>query len=315
MTFRLELVGILLLAGIDAVPIRTALCGTASILDSLVICPGLNRQQDAPNLAKGEYPACAAMTSGYVFRVENEATVFQLQRLGKPGHLTTLKVLSNEDGSVKNDIVASINHGIAVLLCVLVWSMIAALRDWCALASLTRLILACLVNAIVIQSRAALGWKGALEPGVEGDLLVLLSQDRWIRMQGLVDDLKAVTSGQWLREPTFVETTLSSLATIIVYIDIAMIANARVESQLLLLLLFVGSAALLGISNHCTTRFYMYGKLLTMDGEPKKYERRLDLADDLIKQTGRKDWAIRLGMVQAEKHDKGDSVDQGPKIM
>jgi hypothetical protein len=58
--------------------------------------------------------------------------------------------------------------------------------------------------------------------GVKGDLLIVLSQDRYARMQGLVDGIKDVAAdillsnclylrttfmksvGQWLREPTAV---------------------------------------------------------------------------------------------------------------
>jgi hypothetical protein len=55
---------------------------------------------------------------------------------------------------------------------------------------------------------------GALEPDVQGDLLVLLSQDRWVRIRGLVDDLKAMTSGSWLREATASEQVVTTLATL-----------------------------------------------------------------------------------------------------
>jgi hypothetical protein len=57
---------------------------------------------------------------------------------------------------------------------------------------------------------------GALEPGVNGDLLVLLSQDRWVRIRGLVDDLKAVTSASWLRETTAAESSATTFATLLV---------------------------------------------------------------------------------------------------
>ena len=326
--YRIDLVGIVAIASLDTVARWTALRGTASLFDAVVICPGLHRQQDAPDLAKGEYPACGAMTSGYVFRVENEATVFQLQRLGKPGHLTTLKVSSDRSGSSNlltgswmqhlfsnKDFIASFSYSLAVMLCVAVWTVIATLRDWWGLTSLTILILTRLINVVVIRRRATLGWKGALEPGVVGDLIILLSQDRWIRMRGLVDDLKAVTSGQWLREPTLLENCLSSFATLLVYCDIAVASNARPVSQYLILVLLLSSAGLLGMCNHYINEFCMYGKVLTVDGEPKKYERRLHLANELIEQTGRRDWAIRLGMVQADKSDKEESIDQGPKIM
>jgi hypothetical protein len=325
---RLDLVGIVAIASLDTIARWTALRGSVSLFDSLVICPGLHRQQDAPDLAKGEYPACAAMTTGYVFRVENEATVFQLQRLGKPGHLTTLKVSSAPGGPASlspgywkqlrfsnKDAIAPFSYSLAVMLCVTVWILIAILKDWCGLISLSVFILARLINVVVITRRMTLGWKGEPEPGKEGDLIILLSQDRWIRMRGLVDDLKAVTSGQWLRKPTFIEDSLSSFATLLVYCNVALAQNARPASQQLLLVLFVSSAALLGICNHYISKFRMYDKVLLVDGEPKEYNRRLQLADELIEQTGRRDWAIRLGMKKADEDATDGNIDQGPKIM
>ncbi|KAL1961702.1 hypothetical protein VTN77DRAFT_1306 [Rasamsonia byssochlamydoides] len=93
------------------------------------------------------------------------------------------------------------------------------LGDWWGVFSLLVLMAARLCNVVVIRQRCRdVGWKGASEPGVRGDLLVLLSQDRWVRLQGAVDDLKAVTSGQWMRDRTFVEDILSALATLLVYL-------------------------------------------------------------------------------------------------
>jgi len=71
----LDAAGLVALADLSTVARRTALTGTSSLLDAFVLCPGLHRQQEAPELNGGEYPACAAMTTGYVFRVENPATV------------------------------------------------------------------------------------------------------------------------------------------------------------------------------------------------------------------------------------------------
>jgi hypothetical protein len=324
----LDLVGIVMLAGLDTFARWTALRGTASLFDSLVVCPGSHNQQNAPDLAKGEYPACAAMTSGYVFRVENEATVFQLQRLGKPGHLTTIKVTGSPSWPASRrseypmqhlisakDVIVQLSYFLAIFAGIVVWVRIAVLEDWWGLICFSVLVLARLINVIIIQRRASLGWKGALEPGVHADLLILLSQDRWIRMRGLVDDVKAVTSGQWLREPTFNESSLTSLATLLVYVDVVLWRNAQWDSQAMFLILLLASSAYMGICNHAISEFRMYDKIIAVDGEPKKYNRRLDLADELIKETGRKDWAIRLGMVQADKNKSNEDIDQGPKIM
>ena len=317
-----------MLANLNTVALRTALTGTSSLTDALVICPGLHKQQDAPDLSKGEYPACAAMTTGYVFRVENEATVLHLQKLGKPGHLTTLTVSGARDRaqSVKQllqyqflitigTILPSLSYSCAVALTTIVLVLLLLLEDWWGLAVLSMLILARLLNVLVIRRRASLGWKGAPEPGVIGDLLILLSQDRWIRMRGTVDDLKAVTSGQWLREPTFFESSLTSFATLLVYLDAAFAANARWDGKLILLSLLLWSGALLGVTNHLTSEFSMYNRRIAIEGKPKPYHRRLDLANDLIKETGRDDWSIRLGMTQPKGDNGSKTSDEGPKTM
>lgn len=84
--------GLVALADLSMITERTALTGTASLLDIFVLAPGLHRQQNATDLNMAEYPPCAAMTTGYVFRVENQATVVYLQKVGRTGHLTNLSV-------------------------------------------------------------------------------------------------------------------------------------------------------------------------------------------------------------------------------
>lgn len=60
----LDAAGLVALADLSTLQARTALTGTSTLLDLLVICPGIYLQQKAINLNEGEYPACGAMTSG-----------------------------------------------------------------------------------------------------------------------------------------------------------------------------------------------------------------------------------------------------------
>lgn len=84
--------GLIALAELKTIPRRTAISGTSSVLDTLVLCPGIHRQQDATSLNGGEYPITANITTNYVFRTENQATVAYFQSVGKTGHLTPLRV-------------------------------------------------------------------------------------------------------------------------------------------------------------------------------------------------------------------------------
>ncbi|KAE8375417.1 hypothetical protein BDV26DRAFT_299678 [Aspergillus bertholletiae] len=313
----LDLVGIIFLADLSIIAQRTALTGGCSFLDTLIFCPGLHCQQDAPDVHGGEYPAVAAMTTGYVFRVENPATINFLQRVGRPGQLTTLSVtnlrntqhglfsryLSSIDSSLSFRVIAA--YLLAVGSTVAVSSFLVFTEDWWGLLVIAVLMLTRFINVFLIQSRSRAGWSGASELGVVGDLLVLLSQDRWVRITGYVDDLKAVTSGQWLREMTCIESAVSGFTTLMMYLNVALARNAKFSGQVLLLLLLIGTSGLLGLVNMVTKRFQMHGNLIAVNGPRRKYRRRLDLAEDLIKETGRDDWAVRLGMINPSQASGG----------
>lgn len=263
-------------------------------------------QQSSTDLNGGEYPACGALTTGFVFRIENPATVYYLQQMGETGMLTTLSVSEiPETGRLlstpwHNKPIATLAYGTAVLLAVVVIVFLAVYNDWWALGVVVMLVASRLCNVIVIRRRARQGWSGAPEPGKDGDLLVLLSQDRWVRIQGKVDHLKAVTSGQWLRDQGKYENWSTAIATLGVYLAAALVSNATQLGQGLILILLAGSVGLLALTNSATHTLKMHGYSLRLVMPRKKYDRRLDLANELIEETGRDDWAIRMGMVPGE---------------
>ena len=332
----LDATGLVALADLATIQQRTVLTGTATLLDALVICPGIHLQQRSTRLNGGEYPACGALTSGYVFRVENPATVYYLQQVGMTGHLTNLRVTkpinSNEQETEQETwlsyasslLIPSFHipstpvfaYGAAVLWGTAVIVLLGLAHDWWGLGVVLTLMFARLCNIIVIRRREKLGWTGASEPGVQGDLLVLLSQDRWIRIKGAVDHLKAVTSGQWLRDQSMLENWSTGLATLVVYLAAALVSNATQFGKILILALLGGSAALLAVTNSATDTLTMHGYKIELDDEEprKKYERRLELANALIVETGRRDWAVRMGMVNDDGSTEG-RAEKGPVVM
>jgi hypothetical protein len=302
------------------------LTGSSSVLDALVICPGIHLQQASTNLNGGEYPACGAMTTGYVFRVENPATVYYLQQMCRTGHLTTFSVSELKTSSwhewlstilfssEHTPIIPALAYAAAVLWTIAVILLMGFSHDWWGLGLVLVLAACRIVNVVVIRRRSMPGWFGAPEPDVDGDLLVLLSQDRWARIQGKVDYLKAVTSGQWLRDQTLVESWATALVTLVVYLAAALVSNATQFGKILLMALFGGSAGLLAIANSATNRLMMHGYVVKQSGERKKYERRRMLADELIEETKRKDWAIRMGMIPAQEAPNG-TAEEHPVVM
>lgn len=224
-----------------------------------------------------------------------------MQRVGITGSLVTLSVSSR--GSEKGwDFVlgpsgmdAASLAAVGLTLDVLVGCWIVG--DKWALICVGMLIVSRLLNILAIWRRLAPEWKGAKEPGVKGDLLVLLSQDRWVRIQGPVDDLKAVTSGQWLRDSGFAEHCLVDAGTVLVYAAVVVGFNASQTGALMIASLLLGSSVLLGISNlKGGKKFWMHGRVVEVVGE-KKYERRRIMADELIEESGRDDWAVQMGMI------------------
>jgi len=88
----LDAAGLIALADLNTIAYRTVLSGSANFLDALVLCPGIHRQQKASDLNKGKFPAAAALTTGYIFRIENQATVAYLQTVGTTGQLQSLVI-------------------------------------------------------------------------------------------------------------------------------------------------------------------------------------------------------------------------------
>jgi hypothetical protein len=317
---HLDAAGLVALADLSTIAQRTALSGTSSWLDVFAICPGIHKQQDATELNQSEYPTTAAMTTGYVFRVENQATAFYLQQIGKSGHLITLEVTSPDppvssmkgyfQRALPNSLLGMLTGGLyisIIILTILAISLMVAIKEFWGVAILFMLMFARLLNVVVIRRRVQRGaeWKGAAEPGVKGDLLILVSQDRWVRMRGLVDDIKAVTSGTWLDDMSMIEGPMVSIATLLVYLSAALAANTNQIGSIIILIVLLLNVALLALANDFSKTsegLTLYGRRVHKDPKkpPQKFNRRLDLAEMLIKQTGRKDWAIRLGLINGD---------------
>ncbi|KZV86931.1 hypothetical protein EXIGLDRAFT_724213 [Exidia glandulosa HHB12029] len=303
MSISLDSAGLVALADLASISERTALTGTASFTDVLLLAPGIHTQQQASNVNGGEFPAVAAMTSGFVFRIENQAMVFYLQRVSSPGHLTSVAVerVRTPPRWMQCPSLASVLYSVGIGLTIISFVALGIIRDFWAIGVLMMLVLARALNFIVMRRRAAKGWKGKSEPGVPADLLVLLSQDRWVRIQGLVDDVKEVTSGQWLRDVQPLESFAVACATLIVYSAAALATNASTIGSLFIALHLLASVALLGLCNALTRDLHMFNCRVYTKGTPRRYERRLDMANEMIaSHDGRRDWAVGMGLVLPE---------------
>ncbi|KAK0244889.1 hypothetical protein EDD85DRAFT_809987 [Armillaria nabsnona] len=303
----LQAAGLIALADLPPVTVRTALSGTASYSDVLVLAPSMHQQQTVSEINGGEFPITGAMTTGYIFRVENPATVYYLQSIGVTGHLVTAYVYSSKQNTLLRSffVPATPLYALCQVLTLIVAVSLALIRDWWALGVLGGFMVSRLINVVVIKLRDENGWKGQEEPGVQGDLFILLCHDRWVRLQGSVDDLKAVTSGQWLRDLTPMESFAITCATMLVYVSAILAFNASPVGSLLIGFLLLSTAVLLTLCNSLTGCLQMCGRVIRRVGAPKKYERRLVLANKLIAEVGRSDWAVGMGLVLPESGEAG----------
>lgn len=303
---ELDAAGLVALADLKTIQHRTALTGTASMSDMLFLAPGIHCQQDAEEVNGGEYPMTGQLTGGhYVFRIENQATVFWLQGIGEPGHLVEVEVKNpgtahanlRPYGLHRSDVVPSALYAIGVACTVTVISLLGAVHDYWGLGVVLMLAVARIINVIVIKRRSEQGWKGGPPDNEESDLLVILSQDRWVRMRGSTEDVKAVTAGCWLRDMSGVERFATSVATVLVYAAAALAGNASTVGSLMVALLLLFSAGLLGIANSMTKNQHMFGRVIQVTKGPKKYSRRRQMVDDFIAETGSDEWAVGMGLI------------------
>lgn len=199
-------------------------------------------------------------------------------------------------------------------------AVLGSIRDSWALGVLGMLVLARVINMLIIRRRAVVGWKGEPEPDVQGDLLVLLSQDRWVRLRGLVDDLKMVTAGQWLRDPTPLERFATAISTLLVYCAAALAPNSSTVGSLFIIILLLCSVFLLEICNALTRDLTLFGRRVFVEGPPKHYTRRLLMAEEMIEdhrkeliQAGKdpRGWAVQMGLVLPEKGGTSHSDSKG----
>ena len=224
-----------------------------------------------------------------------------MQRVGVTGSLVTLSVVQENGNLFANfvfgpggmDAASAVAAGLTLDVLAGCWIV----GDMWALVCVALLIASRILNVLAIRRRLAPEWHGAKEPGVTGDLLVLLSQDRWVRIKGWVDDLKAVTSGQWLRDQSFTEECLVDAGTTLVYAAVILGFNASQRGALMIATLLLGSSVLLGMSNSKSgDRFWMHGRVAKVEAV-RNYERRRLMANELIRESGRDDWAVQMGMI------------------
>ena len=309
---------ILLLAApstISPLHIHTALNGRPSYVDSFHFCLGMQTPL-APNSLKneGDSPTCADMKTGRVFRIENQATVMYLQKMQQKGRLQTLEVGHGwSPKKQKSQMYASV----VALGGFLSGGGGPGIDGYLILTILT-LLLSRVLSITSIRARTGTETttstsrhKSASEPDVQaqGDLLIRLSEDEddWIRLKGAADDLKAVTSGKWLshrpRHPQLVDA-MDWTARMLVYVAVVVLANACDRAKVVMVVSSLLANGWMAMANALSKELVVDERVVKISEQPrsvKEYSSQRGLAEALVREAGRKDFAVSLGMINPEQ--------------
>ncbi|SJL05061.1 uncharacterized protein ARMOST_08433 [Armillaria ostoyae] len=255
------------------------------------------------------------MRTGSTCRIGNSATLSYLQTIGRSGHLVTARVFPNPSHNpglspfnrhlqslFVADVPATLLYLLAPALTIATALFLGYIQDWWGLGVLVTLVLSRLINVVVARriwrsnQRSSLGKKS----GVDGALFILYSQDRWILLRGAEDDLQTLIAGQGSRDKSVMERFAVSFAVLSVYVAVALSFLASTMGSMVIACLLLCSSAILGLCNTLTPCLRLPDCSVCVQGLPKKYNQRSEMAKELIEASGRDDWAIGLGLVTPE---------------
>ncbi|KAK2756193.1 hypothetical protein FQN54_005601 [Arachnomyces sp. PD_36] len=296
----------LFMGPLDIPPIHAhaALNGRPGYVDSLLFCLDMKSRLKPSTLSEGDTPACAAMSTGHTFRVENQATVMYLKKMQRPGHLVTLEV---GPGPQRRGHGGVMYVPMVALLIPFLFGRASRVIDIYLIATLLILFISRLLSIASLRARIAPSWRGTTDPDLRGDLLVRLSEDSYIRLTGSPEDLSAVTQGSWLsrrpENPTLVQA-IDFVSQILVFVAIPMFAQINNEARLELARSMIMGHGTLLLNNYLNKQLVMNQRTVKMSeklGSVKKYDGQREMAQDLIKETGRSDFALNLDMISPEQ--------------
>ncbi|KAI8278400.1 hypothetical protein K4K61_012717 [Colletotrichum sp. SAR11_59] len=229
-SLSLSAAGLVALADLQTIAHRTALTGTSSWWDSLVLAPGLHYQQAADGVAGSDASGISAETSrafdgGNANSGGGGKGVFGTEAL--PG------------GGFKN--VRVTNPGMLLFLSRLGWG----------LAAIIALITSRLLNIYIIKQRTPPSPSAPSSPSSSKltEYLIPLSPTLSVRMRGRAADLAALTTETYLLAKTAAQGYLEAAAKLTIYLVAVFSGNVSQAGNMALLVLLLGSAGLLGLSN------------------------------------------------------------------
>jgi hypothetical protein len=200
---------------------------------------------------------------------------------------------ANGGDNVLANLLGPVLYALGPCLTVAAVAVMVLTRDWWGCGIIGALMVARGLNIWIIRSRTAGTSVPAVaspQEGVDGgggssvssassgdddgpaDWMVSLDGAHEICLRGLAHDLEALTTGTWMRAKTDVEGYLEAAAKLIVYLVAAFSGNMHQTGNIVLMVLLLGSAALLALSNAHEDTFCMKGRRAVVVGEGEGQE-------------------------------------------
>ncbi|KAK0492386.1 hypothetical protein EDD18DRAFT_1079807 [Armillaria luteobubalina] len=283
-TFIPNAAGLLALAELSPITTRTSQVGKASYLDILVLLPGMQCQQSACDQS-----ACTMNCIQFQGESTKDASPFvypnmksYLESIACPGSIVMAHVSTHPSHNpqlpylnchIQSLFVMGVCATLLYLLCLTLTVSAAVflghIQDWWGLRVLVVFMVSRLINVVVVRWRSK-RQEVAREPNVEGDLLVLLSQNQWVHLWGMSDDLKIITSPQWCGK-SVLEGFDMSFATLLVYATAVFSSFAFTAGTLTIASLLLCSSTILGLCNVLTECLQVFDCVVHVEGELENF--------------------------------------------
>ncbi|EFQ32702.1 uncharacterized protein GLRG_07846 [Colletotrichum graminicola M1.001] len=293
----LSAAGLVALADLQTIANRTALTGTSSWFDALVLAPGLHYQQAADGVAGSAVTAETSSGTPGIFgtqalpggrridvRVTNPGMLLFLSRLGVRD-TELLRIITLDVGTLGSrgrrrgrafahdadwefERASHLLYLTTPALTFAALTIMVLLADWWGLSLILALIASRVLNIYVIKQRTPPPPPPPPPTTVSSssaaklsEFIVPLSPTLKVRMRGPAADLAALTTDAWLLSKTAVQGYLEAAAKLVVYMVAVFSGNVSQAGNLVLLVLLLASAGLLGLSNGFVTGVRARGRV------------------------------------------------------
>ncbi|KAK0229175.1 hypothetical protein EDD85DRAFT_138137 [Armillaria nabsnona] len=260
-----------------------------SLFEAITFAADICGRQLPSDIYAGEVSVPGATRIGDPFpsRIDNPTTLDFLRNAGRSGYLIDARVslsplfdlnLSPSNRHLRYlsvvGLPATVLHILCPTLTVTAAVFLGCIRDWWALGVLMTLVISRLIDLVVAMRRSTQDLSG--EPGVgEYDLLIRLSQDRWIRLRGMEVDLRAVIACQGMRPRSTMEGFTVFIGTVSAYLAVALFPNASPVGCWVIVCLVFSSSIFVALRNSLMPCLQTVGRVVRVVGEPRRYEERL----------------------------------------